>query len=138
MNVTFKKVKICPHCHNPLIPTDVTDNYVWQCIDCDEDFYDVECRYEQCAVIRRGNLDIVLSYTEMGEIGRHVAFEDIKNDVFNRLSNDICNTDIVRNADAIKTIAAMAEKRFDNSDYWNTIDACIAEYIQEKERKNEV
>lgn len=46
MSVIFKTVKICPHCRRPLIPSNVPD-YVWQCMDCDEDFYDVECRFEK-------------------------------------------------------------------------------------------
>lgn len=131
MNVVFKKFVICPHCHKPLIPTDVSDDYTWQCIDCDEDFYDIECHYEQCAIIRRGNLDIVLSRAEMNEISQHVAFEDIKRDIFNRLSDDEATTRAAWDADTVEIIATMAEKRLDNSNYWNTIDACIAECIKE-------
>lgn len=133
MSVIFKTVKICPHCRRPLIPSNVPD-YVWQCMDCDEDIYDVECRFEKCAVIRRGNLEIVLSYSEMGDIGRHVAFEDLKNDVFNHLSEDIDNNDFIRDPTAIEAIARMSEKRLDNEPYWNNISDCAALYIEERRK----
>ena len=35
-------VILCPHCRKPVIPSEVSD-YVWQCLDCDEDFMDFEC-----------------------------------------------------------------------------------------------
>lgn len=35
-------IRLCPHCRKPVIPSDIPD-YVWQCLDCDEDFYDIEC-----------------------------------------------------------------------------------------------
>lgn len=36
-----KEIVFCPHCGGPLIPSEIPD-YVWQCIDCDEDFYGIE------------------------------------------------------------------------------------------------
>ena len=35
-------VRLCPHCRKPVIPSEVP-GYVWQCLECDEDFYDIEC-----------------------------------------------------------------------------------------------
>lgn len=38
----MKKIKICPHCGKPVIKSELPE-YVWQCLDCDEDFYNFEC-----------------------------------------------------------------------------------------------
>lgn len=35
------KTKYCPHCRKLVIPSEV-DGYDWQCLECDEDFYDCE------------------------------------------------------------------------------------------------
>lgn len=34
--------RFCPHCGKPVIKSDLPQ-YVWQCLECDEDFYDIEC-----------------------------------------------------------------------------------------------
>lgn len=34
--------RLCPHCRKLVIPSEVP-GYVWQCLECDEDFYDIEC-----------------------------------------------------------------------------------------------
>lgn len=36
------RIRLCPHCKKPVIPSGV-DGYAWQCLDCDEDFFDIEC-----------------------------------------------------------------------------------------------
>lgn len=38
----MNKIKICPHCGAPVTKSDLPD-YAWQCLDCDEDFYNFEC-----------------------------------------------------------------------------------------------
>ena len=38
--------RCCPHCRKPVIPSEVP-GYVWQCLECDEDFYDIECYKEK-------------------------------------------------------------------------------------------
>lgn len=37
--------RLCPHCHKEVIPSETKD-YIWQCLDCDEDFYDFEVKKE--------------------------------------------------------------------------------------------
>lgn len=34
--------RLCPHCRKPVVPSDL-EGYSWQCLDCDEDFFDIEC-----------------------------------------------------------------------------------------------
>ena len=34
--------RTCPHCGKRVTPSEIGD-YRWQCEDCDEDFYDIEC-----------------------------------------------------------------------------------------------
>lgn len=46
----MKEIKICPHCGKPVIKSDLPE-YVWQCVDCDEDFYDFECRMNLSGMI---------------------------------------------------------------------------------------
>ena len=36
-----KKVHLCPHCNRPLIPSEIK-GYAWQCLECEEDFYNIE------------------------------------------------------------------------------------------------
>lgn len=38
----------CPHCHKPLF-TSENPKYVYQCLDCDEDFFEIEARYDSTA-----------------------------------------------------------------------------------------
>lgn len=35
-------IKLCPHCRKPVIESEIP-GYRWQCLECDEDFYDFEC-----------------------------------------------------------------------------------------------
>lgn len=37
--------KLCPHCHKEVVRSETT-GYTWQCLDCDEDFYDFEVKKE--------------------------------------------------------------------------------------------
>lgn len=37
------RIKFCPHCHKKLTKSRVK-GYVWECKDCDEDFYDFEAK----------------------------------------------------------------------------------------------
>ena len=37
-----KRIRLCPHCRKPVIPSEIRP-YVWQCLECDEDFFDIEC-----------------------------------------------------------------------------------------------
>ena len=37
--------RYCPHCNKEVIPSKIV-GYAWQCLDCDEDFYDFEVRKE--------------------------------------------------------------------------------------------
>ena len=39
------KVARCPHCGKSLTPSEVA-GYVYQCVECDEDFYEFEAEYE--------------------------------------------------------------------------------------------
>lgn len=39
----MENTRICPHCGKTVIKSELPE-YVWQCMDCDEDFYDFECR----------------------------------------------------------------------------------------------
>ena len=34
--------RTCPHCGKRVTPSEIGD-YRWQCEDCDEDYYDIEC-----------------------------------------------------------------------------------------------
>lgn len=38
----MENIRICPHCGKTVIKSELPE-YVWQCMDCDEDFYDFEC-----------------------------------------------------------------------------------------------
>lgn len=37
----FNPAESCPRCDSPLIPSCIAE-YDWQCLSCDEDFYEVE------------------------------------------------------------------------------------------------
>ena len=37
--------RLCPHCNKEVIRSETKD-YIWQCLDCDEDFYDFEVKKE--------------------------------------------------------------------------------------------
>ena len=39
---TEMMIRLCPRCKRPVVPSWV-DGYAWQCLDCDEDFFDIEC-----------------------------------------------------------------------------------------------
>lgn len=36
-----RKRRVCPHCGKPVVQSELPQ-YTWQCLDCDEDFYDFE------------------------------------------------------------------------------------------------
>lgn len=42
----MENIRICPHCGKPVIKSELPQ-YVWQCMDCDEDFYDFECPVDE-------------------------------------------------------------------------------------------
>lgn len=48
----------CPFCGEGLIPSSIGD-YSWQCVDCDEDFYDIETRGDVKRLV--GKTEIVRS-----------------------------------------------------------------------------
>lgn len=32
---------LCPHCKKEVVKSEINE-YAWQCVECDEDFYDIE------------------------------------------------------------------------------------------------
>lgn len=75
--------KFCPHCGKEVIKSDNPD-YSWQCIDCDEDFYDFECSSEKIEESRKDRasaedvkkfLDRTIPEMLKDNSGRSVAFD---------------------------------------------------------------
>jgi len=44
-SVKIEPKVLCPHCNKEVVRSETKD-YIWQCLDCDEDFYDFEVKKE--------------------------------------------------------------------------------------------
>lgn len=62
--IHFEKFPVCPKCKQTLKPSSV-EGYAYQCMQCDEDFYSIECPNQIRPVLSSNEDDIILEEADI-------------------------------------------------------------------------
>lgn len=79
----------CPHCGKKLEKSEI-EGYVWQCKDCDEDFYDFEVRHEKTETEKRKVY--VLVYEDRHNCNTNVSVFAKKEDAVQSVIDDVASS----------------------------------------------